>query len=72
MFGGGPAQSEYTRILGRVVVPPPPPIAIQPPAAANAAAPGQKPSKSMLPLIIALSVVMLLTVAIVAYFVFRK
>jgi hypothetical protein len=72
MFGGGAAQSEYTRILGRVAVPPPPPIAIQPPAAANATAPSQKASKSMVPLIIALSVVLMLTVAIVAYFVFRK
>jgi len=72
MFGGGAAQSEYTRILGRVAVPPPPPIAIQPPAAATAASPGQKAAKSMMPLIIALSVVLLLTVAIVAYVVFRK
>lgn len=72
IFGSGGAQSEYTRILGKVTVPPPPPIAIQPPAAANAAAPGQKPSKSMLPLIVALNVLLLLTVAIVGYFVFRK
>ena len=72
MFGGGGAQSEYTRILGKVTVPPPPPIAIQPPAPANASAPGQKASKSMLPLIVALNLVVLLTVAIVAYFVFRK
>jgi hypothetical protein len=71
MFGGGGAQSEYTRILGKVTLPPPPPIAIQPPAPASAA-PGQKASKSMLPLIVALSVVVLLTVAIVAYFVLRK
>ncbi len=72
MFGGSAAQSEYTRILGRVAVPPPPPIAIQPPAAASAAASSQKASKSMVPLIIALGVVLLLTVAIVAYVVFRK
>ena len=71
IFGGGPAQSEYTRILGKVVVPPPPPVSIQPPAAANATAASQKP-KSMLPLIVALNVLVLLTVAIVAYFVFRK
>jgi len=72
LFGAGAAESEYTRILGRVALPPPPPIIIQPPAAVSAAAPGRKATNSMLPLIIALSVVLMMTLAIVAYFVFRK
>jgi hypothetical protein len=64
-------QSEFTRILGRVSAPPPPPISIQAPAADPATAP-QKPAKSMVPLIVALNLVVLLTIAIVAYFVLRK
>jgi hypothetical protein len=69
VFGVG-MQSEFTRILGRVATPPPPPP-IQAPAAAPASTP-QKPAKSMVPLIIALNLVVLLTIAIVVYFVLRK
>ena len=71
--GGG--QSEFTRILGRVAVAPPPPISIQPPtpnAGPAAAPPGQQSSKSMMPLAIALSTVVLMTIAIVAYFILKK
>ncbi|HEY2377826.1 MAG TPA: hypothetical protein VGH98_17775 [Gemmatimonadaceae bacterium] len=71
MFGSPAPQSDYTRIMGRVVVPPPPPIAIQPPTA-SPAAPAPKASKSMLPLVIAFSVVILATVAIVAWMVLRR
>jgi hypothetical protein len=69
MFAGG-VQSEFTRILGKVTVAPPPPISIQPPTGASAQ-PSASRGKSMLPLIIALNVVLLLTIAIVAYFVLR-
>ena len=71
--GGG--QSEFTRILGRVAVAPPPPISIQPPtpnAGPAAAPPGQQSSKSMMPLVIALGTVVLMTIAIVAYFILKK
>ena len=69
--GAGAVESEFTRILGRVPLPPPPPVSVQPPAPASDAA-TQKASKSMMPLIVALNVVLLLTIAIVAYFVLRK
>jgi hypothetical protein len=71
MFATATGQSEFTRILGRVAVPPPPPIAIQPPAPAAASAGTGQKAKSMLPLIIGLSVVILLSIAIVAYFLRR-
>lgn len=69
---GAAAQSEYTRILGRVAPPPPPPVSIQPPAPAPVQQAGSKAGKSMMPLIIALNAVVLLTIVIVAYFVLRK
>ena len=64
-------QSEFTRILGRVAVPPPPPTPIAPPQGAPAGA-SKAPGKSMMPLLVALNVVVLLTIAIVAYFMLRK
>jgi hypothetical protein len=64
-------QSEFTRILGRVAVPPPPPPPMAPPQGGPAG--GQKaPAKSMMPLLVALNVVVLLTIAIVAYFMLRR
>ena len=39
---------------------------------AEAAPPGQQSSKSMMPLVIALGTVVLMTIAIVAYFILRK
>ena len=64
-------QSEFTRILGRVAVPPPPPVPMAPPQAGPATP--KAPTKSMMPLLVALNVVVLLTIAIVAYFMmFRK
>jgi hypothetical protein len=66
-------QSEFTRMLGRVAVPPPPPSIAPLPTAAAATAPAeQRPKKSLAPLLIALNVVVLLTIAIVAYFMLRK
>lgn len=64
-------QSEFTRILGRVAVPPPPPPPIAPPQGGPAGA-SKAPAKSMMPLLVALNVVVLLTIAIVAYFMLRK
>ena len=64
-------QSEFTRILGRVAVPPPPPPPMAPPQGGPGGA--SKPAaKSMMPLFVALNVVVLLTIAIVAYFMLRK
>ena len=62
-------QSEFTRILGRVATPPPPPVPMAPPQGGPA---GKAPGKSMMPLLVALNVVVLLTIAIVAYFIFRR
>ena len=64
-------QSEFTRILGRVAVPPPPPLPVAPPQGGPAGAP-KAPAKSVMPLLVALNVVVLLTIAIVAYFMLRK
>ena len=64
-------QSEFTRILGRVAVPPPPPLPLAPPQGGPASA-SKAPAKSVMPLIVALNVVVLLTIAIVAYFMLRK
>jgi|tagenome__1003787_1003787.scaffolds.fasta_scaffold20977367_2 hypothetical protein len=64
-------QSEFTRILGRVAVPPPPPPPMAPPQGGPAGA-SKAPSKSVMPLIVALNAVVLLTIAIVAYFMLRK
>jgi hypothetical protein len=64
-------QSEFTRILGRVAAPLPPPPPMAPPQGSPAGAP-KAPAKSMMPLLVALNVVVLLTIAIVAYFMFRK
>lgn len=64
-------QSEFTRILGRVAVPPPPPPPMAP-AQGGPAGATKPPAKSMMPLIVALNVVVLLTIAIVAYFMLRK
>jgi hypothetical protein len=70
LFNGGAGQSEFTRILGRVPAAPPPPVSIQPPNGAPSAP--EKPAKSMMPLIVALNAVVLLTIAIVAYFIIRR
>ena len=64
-------QSEFTRILGRVAVPPLPPPPMAPPQGVPAGA-SKAPAKSMMPLLVALNVVVLLTIAIVAYFMLRK
>ena len=64
-------QSEFTRILGRVAVPPPPPPPMAP-AQGGPSGASKPPAKSMMPLLVALNVVVLLTVAIVAYFMLRK
>jgi hypothetical protein len=64
-------QSEFTRILGRVAVPPPPPAPLVPPQGGPAGA-SKAPAKSMMPLLVALNVVVLLTIAIVAYFMLRR
>jgi len=64
-------QSEFTRILGRVAVPPPPPLPLAPPQGGPASA-SKAPAKSVMPLIVALNVMVLLTIAIVAYFMLRK
>jgi len=64
-------QSEFTRILGRVAVPPPPPPPMAPPQGGPAGA-SKAPAKSMMPLLVALNVVVILTIAIVAYFIFRR
>ena len=63
-------QSEFTRILGRVAVPPPPPAPMAPPQAGPASG-SKAPAKSVMPLLVALNLVVLLTVAIVAYFMLR-
>jgi hypothetical protein len=69
MFAGA-GPSEFTRILSPITLPSPPAV-IQPPAAPPAA--GDKGgSKAMLPLIIGLGAVVVLTIAIVVYFVLRK
>lgn len=66
---GNSAPSEFTRML-KPIAPPPPPVSIQPPAGtASPAASGAK--RSILPLIIGLTAVVLLTVVIVVYFVVR-
>lgn len=70
---GTSAPSEFTRILSPIAAPPPPPVSIQPPGApAQAAGGAGAKSKSMLPLIIGLAVVVVLTIVMVAYFVMRK
>ena len=63
-------QSEFTRILGRVAVPPPTPPPMAPPQGGPPGA-SKAPAKSVMPLLVALNVVVLLTVAIVAYFMLR-
>jgi hypothetical protein len=68
MFGGS-GPSEFTRMLSPIAPPPPPPVAIQAPAAAPAQPGAAK--KSMLPLLIGLGAVIVMTVAIVVYFVVR-
>jgi len=69
--GGG--QSEFTRILGRVAVPLPPPTAADARPPSNAATQNAaRPTKSLVPLLIALNVVVLMSIAIVAYFMLRK
>jgi hypothetical protein len=78
--GADAATSEFTRILGRVSMPDPsatraasPPAVSSPePAVSSADAEARDRKKSMVPLIVALNVVALLTIAIVAYFVLRK
>ena len=64
-------QSEFTRILGRVAVPPPPPAPMAP-APGGPSGASKAPAKSVMPLLVALNVVVLLTIAIVAYFMLRK
>lgn len=68
-FGSAP-PSEFTRILSPIAAPAPP-VPIQPPTSAAPAAAGSS-RKSMLPLIIGLAAVVVLTMAIVLYFVLRK
>lgn len=84
MAGASTAPSDFTRILGRVVLPGPGPGAAlgaatqasapQATAPAEPSAPLEQktPAKSMMPLIVALNIVLLATIAIVAYFVLRK
>lgn len=64
-------QSEFTRILGRVAVPQPPPPPLAPPQGGPVGE-SKASAKSMMPLLVALNVVVLLTIAIVAYFMLRK
>jgi hypothetical protein len=72
------APSEFTRILGRVASPAPEsaPAAPAPPATPTPAPAAReeekRPARSLMPLLVALNVVVLLTIAIVAYFVLRK
>jgi hypothetical protein len=66
---GNSGPSEFTRMLTPITLPPPPPVAIQAPAAAAGDSAAGK--KSMLPLLIGLGAVIVLTVAIVVYFVVR-
>ena len=68
---GNKAPSEFTRILSPIAAPPPPPVSIQPPVSAAQSSGGARSSKSMLPLIIGLAAVVVLTVAMVVYFVLR-
>ena len=73
MFGNADAPSEYTRILRGITLPPPPPVVIQAPGPeATSAAAEKKPRKPMLPLIIGLGAIVLLTIAMVLYFVFGR
>jgi len=75
--GAESGPSEFTRILSPIVLP-----SAQAVSSAPAAAPTSEPSaqapaaapqkKSMLPMIVALNIVVLLTIAIVAYFVLRR
>jgi len=74
--GADAGPSEFTRMLAPIVLPSAPAAASAPPVAAKSDAPAEppavRPKKSMVPLIVALNVVVLLTIAIVAYFVLRR
>jgi hypothetical protein len=74
--GADAGPSEFTRILAPIVLPSPAATTSAPSAAPKSEAPAEpspaRPKKSMVPLIVALNVVVLLTIAIVAYFVLRR
>ena len=75
--GADAGPSEFTRILSPIALPSAPAMSSAPAAAPKSEASPEPPAaapqkKSMVPVIVALNVLVLLTIAIVAYFVLRR